>query len=99
MINSKSSCPKNVCYISLKEEVLDKIVVPMGGEQMSEDLTTPFLPLGSVLKLKDTTNDYIILFHCCSRRLPKMVTEKLFLVIKVAPHPFEDIPTQEVFFN
>ena len=48
---------------------------------MSEDLTTLFT-IRSVLKLKDTTNDTLYYF-IVARAIAKMVTEKLFLVIKL----------------
>ncbi|AZV33886.1 hypothetical protein CVT43_05915 [Enterococcus faecalis OG1RF] len=63
---------------------------------MSEDLTTPFLPLGSVLKLKDTTNDTLYYF-IVARAIAKNGNGEIVSRYKVAPHPFRDIPTQEVF--
>lgn len=63
---------------------------------MSEDLTTPFLPLGSVLKLKDTTNDTLYYF-IVARAIAKNGNGEIVSRYKVAPHPFGDIPTQEVF--
>ncbi|EGO7986439.1 DUF4176 domain-containing protein [Enterococcus faecalis] len=63
---------------------------------MSEDLTTPFLPLGSVLKLKDTLNDTLYYF-IVARAIAKNGNGEIVSRYKVAPYPFGDIPTQEVF--
>ncbi|NAA54089.1 DUF4176 domain-containing protein [Enterococcus faecalis] len=63
---------------------------------MSEDLTTPFLPLGSVLKLKDTLNDTLYYF-IVARAIAKNGNGEIVSRYKVAPYPFGDVPTQEVF--
>ncbi|EMF0157357.1 DUF4176 domain-containing protein [Enterococcus hirae] len=63
---------------------------------MSIELTTPFLPLGSVLKLKETENDSLYYF-IVARAISKNDKGEIFSRYKVAPHPFGDVPSQEVF--
>lgn len=63
---------------------------------MSTDLTTQFLPLGSVLKLKETANDSLYYF-IVARAIAKNEKGEVVSRYKVAPHPFGDVPSQEVF--
>ena len=49
-----------------------------------------------MLKLKDTTNDTLYYF-IVARAIAKNGNGEIVSRYKVAPHPFGDIPTQEVF--
>lgn len=63
---------------------------------MNGELITPFLPLGSVLKLKDTIDDTLYYF-IVARAIAKNGSGEIVARYKVAPHPVGDIPTQEIF--
>lgn len=63
---------------------------------MREQITGDFLPLGSVLKLKDTENDEL-LYLVVARAVAKRKTDEIVPRYRVAPHPYGDVPSQEVF--
>lgn len=63
---------------------------------MSIELITPFLPLGSVLRLKGTEND-LLYYFIVARAISKNDKGEIVSRYKVAPHPFGDVPYQEVF--
>lgn len=63
---------------------------------MREVISTPFLPLGSILRLEEPENDQI-LYVVVARAIAKNDLDEIFSRYKVAPHPFGDVPSQEVF--
>lgn len=63
---------------------------------MSEEMSTPFLPLGSILRLQDTGDDQL-LYLVVARAIAKNEVDEIISRYKVAPHPFGDVPSQEVF--
>ncbi|MBF8807771.1 MAG: DUF4176 domain-containing protein [Enterococcus lacertideformus] len=63
---------------------------------MREEMSTPFLPLGSILRLEEPETDQI-LYVVVARAIAKNEMDKIFSRYKVAPHPFGDVPSQEVF--
>ncbi|EOH97197.1 hypothetical protein BCR22_02615 [Enterococcus plantarum] len=63
---------------------------------MREEMSTPFLPLGSILRLEEPENDQI-LYVVVARAIAKNEMDAIFSRYKVAPHPFGDVPSQEVF--
>lgn len=63
---------------------------------MREAISTPFLPLGSILRLEEPENDQI-LYVVVARAIAKNDLDEIFSRYKVAPHPFGDVPSQEVF--
>lgn len=62
---------------------------------MREEMSTPFLPLGSVLKLDGTENNEQLYF-IVARAVAKN-EEGITARYRVAPHPYGDVPSQEVF--
>lgn len=63
---------------------------------MREEMITPFLPLGSILRLVGTEDDQLLYF-VVARAIAKNEEEKVISRYRVAPHPFGDVPSQEVF--
>lgn len=63
---------------------------------MREEMSTPFLPLGSILRLEEPENDRM-LYVVVARAIAKNELDEIFSRYKVAPHPFGDVPSQEVF--
>lgn len=63
---------------------------------MREEMITPFLPLGSILSLVGTEDDQLLYF-VVARAIVKNEEEKVIARYRVAPHPFGDVPSQEVF--
>lgn len=63
---------------------------------MREEMITPFLPLGSILRLVGTGDDQLLYF-VVARAIAKNEEEKVISRYRVAPHPFGDVPSQEVF--
>lgn len=57
---------------------------------------TNFLPLGSVLKLTGTDNDELF-YMVVARAVTKTETDEIAPRYRVAPHPYGDISSQEVF--
>lgn len=63
---------------------------------MSEELSTPFLALGSVIRLNEEIHG-AMLFFIVARAIAKNNDGKIISRYKVAPHPFGDVPTENVF--
>ena len=63
---------------------------------MREEMITPFLPLGSILRLVGTEDDQLLYF-VVARAIAKNEEENVISRYRVAPHPFGDVPSQEVF--
>ncbi|MPQ22114.1 DUF4176 domain-containing protein [Carnobacterium divergens] len=63
---------------------------------MKEKMNTPFLPLGSILRLEEP-EDNQMLYLVVARAIAKNEMDDIFSRYKVAPHPFGDVPSQEVF--
>lgn len=63
---------------------------------MSTELVGKFLPLGSMLKLKETEDDSLLYF-VVARAIAKNEADEIVPRYKVAPHPYGDVPNQEVF--
>ncbi|EGO2826332.1 DUF4176 domain-containing protein [Enterococcus faecalis] len=63
---------------------------------MSEELSTPFLALGSVIRLNEGIHG-AMLFFIVARAIAKNNDGKIISRYKVAPHPFGDVPTENVF--
>ena len=57
--------------------------------------TLKFLPLGSVLRVEepeDTSKLYLVI----ARAIAKNESDEVFSRYKLAPHPFGDVPSQEM---
>lgn len=63
---------------------------------MNTELVGKFLPLGSMLKLKETEDDNSLYF-VVARAIAKNEADEIVPRYKVAPHPYGDVPNQEVF--
>lgn len=63
---------------------------------MRLELKGRFLPLGSMLQLKETEDDSLLYF-IVARAIAKNNTGEIVPRYKVAPHPYGDTPNQEVF--
>lgn len=63
---------------------------------MRLELKERFLPLGSMLQLKETEDDSLLYF-IVARAITKNSTGEIVPRYKVAPHPCGDTPNQEVF--
>lgn len=63
---------------------------------MNSEMNTPFLPLGSILRLEEV-EDNQSLYLVVARAIAKNELDEIFSRYKVAPHPFGDVPSQEVF--
>lgn len=63
---------------------------------MTEKAAKDFLPLGSVLKLTGTDNDELF-YMIVARAVAITETEDIVPRYRVAPHPYGDIPSQEIF--
>lgn len=63
---------------------------------MNLKLDGVFLPLGSMVRLKETTNDALTYF-VVARAVAKNELKAIVPRYKVAPHPFGDVPNQEIF--
>lgn len=64
---------------------------------MSEKLTTPFLPLGSMVYLEDKDAYGTMLFLIVARAIARNEHGEVTSRYKVAPHPFGDIPSEQIF--
>ncbi|EPI09171.1 DUF4176 domain-containing protein [Enterococcus faecalis] len=64
---------------------------------MSEKLTTPFLPLGSMVYLEDKDAYGTMLFLIVARAIASNEHGEIISRYKVAPHPFGDIPSEQIF--
>lgn len=63
---------------------------------MTQKLTGDFLPLGSIVRLEETEHDDWLYF-IVARAITKGGGDIIVPRYRVAPHPFGDTPTQEVF--
>lgn len=63
---------------------------------MTQKLTGDFLPLGSIVRLEETEHDDWLYF-IVARAITKGAGDTTVPRYRVAPHPFGDTPTQEVF--
>lgn len=63
---------------------------------MREEMSTPFLPLGSILRLEEPENDQT-LYLIVARAIAQNELDEIFSRYKVAPHPYGDVPSQDVF--
>ena len=63
---------------------------------MREEMITPFLPLGQYLKTSRDEDDQLLYF-VVARAIAKNEERKRDIKISCSPHPFGDVPSQEVF--
>lgn len=63
---------------------------------MTKTLNGEFLPLGSIVRLEGTDHDNWLYF-IVARAITRGEEEDIIPRYRVAPHPFGDTPSQEVF--
>ena len=62
---------------------------------MIENLTTPFLPLGTILQISEA--DYKEqLYFVVARAITKLDSDEIVSRYRIAPHPYGDTPSQEI---